>query len=85
MVSVTEAGKRFAFEAVITEAGAAVVPVFADTSALWPQEEYGYFETWTEAQDFATVLNQTYGIEPKEAQHIIVSANLALRLSKQTC
>jgi hypothetical protein len=84
-VSEIEAGQRFAFTAVITEAGAVVVRVLADTSALWPQEEYGYFETWTEAQSFATVLNQTYGIEPKEAQHIIVSASLALRLSKQTC
>jgi len=84
-VSEAEAGKRFAFTAVITEAGAVVVRVLADTPALWPQEEYGYFETWTEAQSFATVLNQTFGIDPTEAQHIIISASLALRLSKQTC
>lgn len=80
-----ETRERFAFTAVITKTGAEVVRVVADTSALWPQQEYGSFETWTEAQDFATVLNQAYGIDPIEAQHIVVSANLALRSSKQTC
>jgi hypothetical protein len=78
-----EACERFAFTAAITESGAEVVRVVADTSALWPQQEYGCFETWTEAQDFATVLNQTYGIDPIEAQHIVVSANLALRSSNE--
>jgi hypothetical protein len=84
-VSETEGGQRFAFTAVIKEAGAVVVRVLADTPALWPQEEYGYFETWTEAQSFASVLNQTFGIDPNEAQHVIISASLALRLSKQAC
>jgi hypothetical protein len=80
-----EARARFAFTAVVTETGAVVVRVLADTSAVWPQREYGCFETWTQAQDFATVLNQTYGIEPMEAQHIVVSASLASRSSKQAC
>ena len=80
-----DARERFAFTAVITESGAEVVRVQADTSALWPQQEYGCFETWTQAQDFATVLNQTHGIDPMEAQHIVVSANLALRSSKEVC
>jgi hypothetical protein len=80
-----EGGQRFAFSAVITESGAVVVRVLADTSVFRPQQEYGCFETWTQAQDFASVLNQTYGIDPIEAQQIIVSASLALRSSKQTC
>jgi len=78
-----EVRERFAFTAVITESGAEVVRVLADTSALWPQPEYGRFETWTQAQDFATVLNQTHGIDAMEARYIIVSANLALRSRKQ--
>jgi len=83
--SATEARERFAFTAVITGTGARVVRVVADTSGFCPQEEYGCFETWTEAQDFATVLNQRCGIEPMEAQYIVVSARLALRSSKQAC
>jgi hypothetical protein len=84
-VGATEARQPFAFTAVITETGAMVVRVVADTAGFCPQEEYGCFETWTEAQDFATVINQRYGIEPMEAQYIIVSASLALRSSKQAC
>jgi hypothetical protein len=84
-VGETEDRQRFAFTAVIEENGAVIVRVLADTLVFFPQEEYGCFETWTQAQDFATVLNQTYGIDPIEAQHIVVSASLALRSSKQTC
>lgn len=84
-VCATEARQRFAFTAVIAERGAMVARVVADTPGFWSQREYGCFETWTEAQDFATALNQRYGIEPMEAQYIIVSASLALRSSKQAC
>jgi hypothetical protein len=84
-VCATEARQRFAFTAVITETGAMVVRVVADTAGICPQEEYGCFETWTEAQDFAAVLNQMHGIDPIEAQYIVVSANLALRSSTQAC
>lgn len=81
-VCATETRQRFAFTAVITETGAMVVRVVPDTSAFCPQEEYGCFETWTQAQDFAGVLNQINGIEPMAAQHIIVSAILALQSSR---
>ena len=83
--SATEARERFAFTAVITGTGAMVVRVVADTAGFCPQKEYGSFETWTEAQDFAAVLNQTHGIDPMETQYIVVSASLALRSSKQAC
>jgi hypothetical protein len=71
-----------AFAAVIMENGAVVVRVVKNVSGMWPQREYGRFETWTQAQGFATMLNQRYGIDPVEAQHIVVSASLA-RSSKQ--
>jgi hypothetical protein len=74
--------QRSAFAAVITENGALVVRVVKNESGMWPQREYGRFETWTQAQGFATMLNQRYGIDPVEAQHIVVSASLA-RSSKQ--
>jgi hypothetical protein len=77
------ARERFAFTAVMTENGAVVVRVLEETSGTWPQREYGRFETWTQALEFATILNQSYGIDPMEAQHIVVSANLATRSSKR--
>jgi hypothetical protein len=79
----TRASQRSAFAAVATEDGAAVVRVFKDTSGAWPQKEYGRFETWTQAQDFASMLNQSCGIDPIEAQHIVVSASLAAATRKQ--
>ena len=71
------ARQRSAFAAVITESGAVVVRVVKNVSGMWPQREYGRFETWTQAQGFASMLNQSYGIDPVEAQHIVVSASLA--------
>jgi len=73
----TEAKQRSAFAAITTDDGAVVVRVLKDTSGVWPQREYGRFETWTQAQGFASMLNQRYGIDPVEAQHIVVSARLA--------
>ena len=49
---------RFAFVAVNAENGAFVARVREDTSQVWPQKEYGRFETWTQAQSFAAILNQ---------------------------
>src|SRR5258706_11186861 len=72
-----------AFAAVNVENGAVVVRVRKDTSEVWPQTEYGRFETWTQAQSFATMLNQRYGLDIMEAQHIIVSASLAAATSRE--
>jgi hypothetical protein len=79
-----EATERFAFTAIIRGTGAMVVRVVANTGAYCPQQEYGYFETWTGAQAFAALLNQINGIDPLEAQQIIVSAALASRSMEQT-
>jgi hypothetical protein len=75
--------QRSAFAVVTTQEGAIVARVLADTSDVWPQQEYGCFETWTQAQGFASMLNQKYGIDPVEARHIVVSANLAAESSRQ--
>jgi hypothetical protein len=78
------ARQRSAYAARATENGAVVVRVLQDASQVWQQREYGRFETWTQAQGFASLLNQRYGIDPVEAQHIVVSASLAAaRLEKQ--
>ena len=79
----TDAGPRFAFTAVMTENGAVVARVLEQTHGMWPHHEYGCFETWTQAQEFATVLNQSYGSDPIEAQHIVISSSLAARSSEQ--
>lgn len=68
---------RSAFVAVNAENGAFVARVREDTSQVWPQKEYGRFETWTQAQGFAAILNQRYGLDVIEVQHIVVSAGLA--------
>lgn len=69
--------QRSAFTAVTTDNGAMVVRLFQDTSEAWPQGEYGCFETWTQAQGFASILNRAYGLDAVEARHIVVSAILA--------
>lgn len=74
--------RRTAFAAVSVDNGAIVVRVRKDTSAVWPQKEYGRFETWTQAQGFATLLNRRHGLDAIEAQHIVVSAGLAAARSR---
>lgn len=74
--------QRSAFAAVSTQNGAFVARVLEDTSGVWPQKEYSRFETWTQAQCFANMLNQKYGIDVIEAQHIVVSARLAAATSR---
>lgn len=59
--------RRSAFAAITIQEGAIVVRVLADASGVWPQQEYAGFETWTQAQVFATMLNEKYGIDPLEA------------------
>jgi hypothetical protein len=75
--------QRFAFTAVMTENGAVVARVLEGTYGIWPQQQYGCFETWTQAQDFASGLNESYGIDSIEAQHIVISSSLAARSSKR--
>ena len=74
--------QRFAFAAVNTENGAFVARVREDTSQVWPQKEYGRFETWTQAQGFAAILNQRFDLDVIEVQHIVVSAGLAAAKSR---
>ena len=76
-VTEIETGQRSAFAAVSTEYGAVVLRVPKDGTEVWPEEEYGRFETWTQAQSFARLLNQRHGLDPVDAQHIVVSAALA--------
>lgn len=75
--------ERFAFTAIIKEDVAMVARVVAATGVFRPQQEYGYFESWTEAHAFAVLLNQLNGIGPVEARHIVVSATLASRCMDQ--
>ena len=67
----------FAFAARGTRDGAVVVRVRRNSPRVWPLEEYGRFETWTQAQVFAGLLNREFGIDPVEARCIVISASLA--------
>ena len=75
--------QQSAFAAITTQEGAIVVRVRADSSDVWAQHEYGCFETWTQAQVFAGMLNEKYGIDPVEARHIVVSASFAAESRRQ--
>ena len=67
----------FAFAARGTRDGAVVVRVSRNSPRVRPLEEYGHFETWTQAQVFAGLLNRELGIDPVEARCIVISASLA--------
>jgi len=67
----------FAFAARGTRDGAVVVRVSRNSPRVWALEEYGRFETWTQAQVFASLLNREFGIDPVEARCIVISASLA--------
>lgn len=67
----------FAFAARSAQDGAVVVRVRRNSPRVWPLEEYGHFETWTQAQVFAGLLNRELGIDPVEARCIVISASLA--------
>ena len=67
----------FAFAARGTRDGAVVVRVSKNSPRVWTLEEYGRFDTWTQAQVFAGLLNREYGIDPVEARCIVISASLA--------
>lgn len=67
----------FAFAARGTHDGAVVVRVSKNSPRAWTLEEYGRFETWTQAQVFAGLLNHEFGIDPVEARYIVISASLA--------
>lgn len=75
--------RRSAFVAVTTTDGSFVARVLEGTSGAWAQEQYGCFETWTQAQGFAAMLNERHGIDSMEANHIIVSASLASAKSRR--
>jgi hypothetical protein len=67
----------------MTANGAVVARVLEGTYGIWLQQQYGCFETWTQAQEFATVLNESYGIDAIEAQHIVISSSLAARPNRR--
>src|ERR1700674_2725171 len=73
-----------AFAAVSTENGAVVVHVLQDSSGVWLQNEYGYFETWTQAQGVRQhAQSSVWHLIRVEAQHIVVSASLAAASSSK--
>jgi hypothetical protein len=74
----------FAYAARGTQDGAVVVRVSRNSPRVWPLEEYGRFETWTQAQVFAGLLNREFGIDPVEARCIVISASLAASAAAKT-
>ena len=76
---------RFAFTAKYWGDAAVVCRATEDRRGPSVQQEFGRFETWTQANAFATRLNEGLEIDPTEADQIITSsilgANEVLRVA----
>jgi len=68
---------RFAFTAKYWGDVAVVCRATEDRPGPSVQQEFGQFETWTQANAFATRLNEGMEIDPAEADRIITSSILS--------
>jgi hypothetical protein len=68
--------ERFAFTAKYWGHAAVVCRAAEDRSGPVVEQQFGEFETWTQATMFATRLNEGLGIHPGKVQQIVTSAIL---------
>jgi hypothetical protein len=67
---------RLAFTARLWGGAAVVCRAVEDRPGPIVEQEFGEFETWTQALAFATCLNEGLELDPREAQSIVASATL---------
>jgi hypothetical protein len=68
--------ERLAFTASFWGNGAVVCRAIEDSPGPVVDQEFGPFETWTQAQDFARQLNEGLELQPAEARQIVTSSVL---------
>ncbi len=68
--------ERFAFTAQYWGDAAVVCRVTEDRPGPVVDQEFGLFETWTQAHSFATRLNEGLEIHPIDARQIVTSSIL---------
>ncbi|HKW65180.1 MAG TPA: hypothetical protein VJN89_21680 [Candidatus Acidoferrum sp.] len=67
----------FAFTAQFWGDGAVVCRAIRDRPGPVVEQQFGEFRTWTQAQNFASKLNEGLDLDPLEARNIVVSSLLA--------
>ena len=68
---------RFAFTAQFWGEGAVVCRAIEHRPGPVVEQQFGQFETWTQAQDFATKLNEGLDLDPLQTRQIVTSSFLA--------
>lgn len=68
---------RFAFTAQYWGDGAVISRAIEDRPGPIIEQQFGEFKTWTQAQNFASKLNQGLDLAPEEVRQIVTSSFLA--------
>jgi len=68
---------RFAFTAQFWGNGAVVCRAVEDRPGPAVEQQFGEFRTWTQANNFATKLNEGLDLDPLEVRQIVTSSLLA--------
>lgn len=68
---------KFAFTAQFWGEGAVVCRAIADRPGPVVEQQFGEFRSWTQAQTFATKLNEGLDLDPLEVRQIVTSSFLA--------
>lgn len=68
---------RFAFTAQYWGNGAVISRAIEDRPGPIVEQQFGEFKTWTQAQNFASKLNQGLDLPPEEVRQIVTSSFLA--------
>lgn len=68
---------RFAFTAQYWGDGAVICRAIEDRPGPLVEQQFGEFPTWTQAQNFASKLNEGLDLAPEEARQIVTNSLLA--------
>jgi hypothetical protein len=69
--------ERFAFTAQVWGDGAVVCRAIEDRPGPIVEQQFGEFNTWTQAHNFAAKLNEGLDLSYHEVRHIVTSSFLA--------
>ena len=70
---------EFAYTAIITETGSSIGIAYQDTAGHYTMDNMPTFGTYSEAQDYADILNNKLGLSSLDAWKIIASSMKASR------
>jgi hypothetical protein len=70
-------GAKFAFTAQFWGDGAVVCRAVKDRPGPVVEQQFGYFESWTQGKDFASKLNEGLDLDSREVRQIVTNSLLA--------